>query len=681
MAVKIGVDVGGTFTDLIAIDSERGVRMGKVPTSVEDQSQAFMEGLAALGYDRLDAVETIAHGTTVGTNAVLERKGAVCGLITTAGFRDTLEIGPRTRPRNYGLTGEYEPLIPRRLRFEVAERTGAAGQIITPLDANGVETAAERLRELGAESVLIMFLHCYANPAHEVEAARIVRAIWPNEYVTASHEILAAHREFERLSTAAVSAYVRPPIDRYFRHLVERLADSGYRRDLMIMRSNGGVTSERIASRAPVETVLSGPAAGVTAAAGICARTGHPNCVTADVGGTSFDVAAIVDGEPVTTTSHELAYNVPVQLPMIDIHTIGAGGGSIAHISSSGLLQVGPRSAGATPGPVAYGRGGTEPTLTDANLLLGRLNPAAIIGVEGGVDVERVERAVLDKIGAPLGLDAVEAARAIVRVANDLMAAAVRSVLLERGHDPRDFAYFAFGGGGALNAVDIARELAIPTVIVPYRLGITSAIGTIIADTRFDLVRTLNRQLREIPVAEIEAAIGALREEGMAALGDQGSRFAEVRVRALLDLQYEGQTHVVEVPFSEGDDHEALERRFAALHEAAFAFAAPGDIPTQLVNARCAVIGAHEPLDLERLPEADAGGDAAPEPVGERAVSFGTEWHPTKIYRRERLPIGARLTGPAVIEQDDGTVVVDPGCAFSVDRLGGLEIEVDGSGR
>jgi N-methylhydantoinase A len=681
MAVKIGVDVGGTFTDLISIDSDRGVRMSKVPTSVEDQSQAFMDGLAALGYDRLDEVDTIAHGTTVGTNAVLERKGAVCGLITTTGFRDTIEIGPRTRPRNYGLTGEYEPLIPRRLRFEVSERIGADGKVITPLDAKGVEAAAEQLLELGVESALILFLHCYANPAHEIEAARIVRSIWPNEYVTASHEILAEHREFERLSTAAVSAYVQPPIDRYFRHLVDRLSGSGYRRDLLIMRSNGGVTTERIASRAPVETVLSGPAAGVTAAAGICARTGHPNCVTADVGGTSFDVAAIVDGEPVTTTRHELAYNVPVQLPMIDIHTIGAGGGSIAHISTSGLLQVGPRSAGATPGPIAYGRGGTEPTLTDANLLLGRLNPEAMIGVEGGADVERVERAMLDQIGAPLGLDAVEAARAIVRVANDLMAAAVRSVLLERGHDPRDFAYFAFGGGGALNAVDIARELAIPTVIVPYRLGITSAIGTVIADTRFDLVRTLNRRAREVPIAEIETVIATLHEEGLAALGDQGSSFEDIRVRALLDMQYEGQTHVVEVPFAEGDDHDALERRFAELHEAAFAFAAPGDIPVHLVNVRCAVIGTHEPPDLERLPESDSIGGAPAEPVGERAVSFAGEWHQAKIYRRERIPIGSRLEGPAVIEQDDGTTVIDPGCSFEVDRLGSLVIDVDGGAR
>ncbi|WP_249010652.1 hydantoinase/oxoprolinase family protein [Conexibacter sp. DBS9H8] len=681
MTLAIGVDVGGTFTDIISINDAGEVRTSKVPTSVADQSAAFMAGLSSLGYDDLSTVDLISHGTTVGTNAVLERKGAVCGLITTRGFRDTMEIGPRTRPHNYGLTGEYVPLIPRHLRVEVDERVNAAGEVVIPLDEDGVRDAARHLLRLGAESVLVMFLHCYANPVHERRAAAVIRELWPTDYVTASHEILAEHREFERLSTAAVSSYVQPAIDKYFSHLVARLAAAGYQKELLIMRSNGGVTTERIASRAPVQTVLSGPAAGVTAAARICSETGHMRCVTADVGGTSFDVALIVDGEAITTSRHELAYNVPVQLPMIDIHTIGAGGGSIARISSQGLLQVGPESAGATPGPVCYGRGGDRATLTDANLLLGRLNPEHLIGMSGAVDVELVEAAMQRDVGQHLGLDAVQSAQAIIRVANDLMAGAVRSVLLSRGHDPRDFGYFAFGGGGALNAVEIARELAIPTVIVPYRLGITSALGTLVAQSRYDYVQTVNRLTAAVEVQEVTAIAERLSVEGLALLHDQGIEPEKIRVRRVLDMQYDGQTHVVEVPFLDGDDWEALETRFEELHEASFAFAAPGAIARKLVNVRCAVIGEGQPVDLELIPRAGRpAADLQGAVTGTRQVAFGESWLDATILRRELIPIGARFGGPAVVEQDDGTTVIDAGCAIEVDRLGNLVIDVTGGG-
>ncbi len=678
MTMAIGVDVGGTFTDIISIDESGSVKTGKVPTSVGDQSEAFMAGLTSLGHENLAPIDLISHGTTVGTNAVLERKGAVCGLITTTGFRDTIEIGPRTRPNNYGLTGVYEPLIARHLRLEVDERLDANGNVLIPLDEDGVRAAASQLLEAGVESVLVMFLHCYANPEHERRAVELVREQWPNEYVTASHEILAEYREFERLSTSTVNAYVQPAIDKYFSHLVNRLEDVGYANELLIMRSNGGVTTERIASRTPVQTVLSGPAAGVTAAARICAETGHMSCVTADVGGTSFDVAVILDGEPVTTARHELAYNIPVQLPMIDIHTIGAGGGSIARLGHNGLLQVGPESAGATPGPVSYGRGGTEPTLTDANVVLGRL-PEEMIGVSSQVDLETIEAAMVDGVGHSLGMDAVETSRAIVRVANDLMAGAVRSVLLERGHDPRDFAYFAFGGGGALNAVEIAKELSIPTVIVPYRLGITSAIGTLVAETRYDYVQTVNSLTSEVETSAISEIVDALKAEGIALLSDQGVPDDQIRIRPIIDMQYDGQTHVVEVPFADGDTWADLEQRFRDLHEAAFAFAAPGDIAKKLVNVRVAVIGEGQPVDLELIPRGTRTAESVDEATtGTRQVSFGDRWLESRVIKRDLLPIGAEFEGPVVIEQDDGTTVVDDDCTVAVDRLGSLIIEISG---
>lgn len=678
MTLAVGVDVGGTFTDVISIADSGDVRVAKVPTSLHDQSEAFMDGLTALGLQRLDAVDSVCHGTTTGTNAVLERKGARCGLITTRGFRDTLELAQRTRPQNYGLFGSYVPLIPRALRLEVAERIDADGDVLTPLDEDEVRDASRRLRAAGVETVLIAFLHSYANPEHERRAVEVVLEEWPNEYVTASHRVLAEYREFERLSTAAVNAYIQPGIDRYLSRLVERLRSSGYRNDLLIMRSNGGVTREELASRLPVQTVLSGPAAGVTAAAHLCGEAGYRNCISADVGGTSFDVAMIVDGAPVMSSDHQLAYNVPVRLPMIDIHTIGAGGGSIAHLDGTGFLRVGPESAGAHPGPVAYGRGGELPTLTDANLLLGRLNPEGMIGVTGDVDIPAVRRAIEDHVSGPLGIDATAGARAIVRIANDRMAAAVRSVSLARGHDPREFAYFAFGGGGALNAAEIARELGIPTVIVPYRLGITSALGTLVAEARHDFVRTINRRCADVSVAELAQLVREFADEGRRLLSEQELALIETRAEPTLELQYEGQTHTVSIAFSEDEPWAVLVERFAELHQEAYGAVPDETIAQKVVNVRCAVIGVRPPIDLHavtgRERRATTPRDAQ---VARRDVSFGDEWVSTPVLRRERLPLERSFRGPAIVEQDDGTTVIDAESHVQVDRLGSLVIHLD----
>jgi N-methylhydantoinase A len=673
MSRVVGVDVGGTFTDLVSVETTGEVRIAKVPTTVDDQSRGFLAGLSALGDEDLSDVTVMCHGTTTGTNAVLERKGAVCGLITTTGFRDTLELGRRTRPQNYGLMGTYDPLIPRSHRVEVDERLDAEGNVLIDLDEDQVREAVRRLRDLGAESLVISFLHSYANPAHERRAREIAAETWPNEYITVSHEVLAEFREFERLSTSAVNAYIQPVIARYFSRLVGKLSENSYGNELLIMRSNGGVMRETVTSRLPVQTVLSGPAAGVAAAAVLCVAAGHVNCISADVGGTSFDVAMILDGVPITSSKRQLAYNVPVQLPMIDIHTIGAGGGSIAGLDGTGLLRVGPESAGAQPGPVAYGLGGTRPTLTDAYLVLGRLDPAKMMGVEGGADLEAVRNAIAEHVGRPLGIPVEEAASAIVRIANDRMAAAVRTVSLGRGYDPREFAYFAFGGGGALNAVEIARELSIPTVIVPYRLGITSAIGTLLAPARQDFVQTVNRRTTEVSVAELAEIAGGLADTGRSILDEQRLELVDVEVRQLLELQFEGQTHSVPIPFTGDESWETLGQRFTKAYAESYGVLPGEDIAHKVVNVRTTVDGIRPPVDLRTLARAEEAAETVDGArTGTRDVSFSGRWVPTQVLRRERLPLGARFSGPAVIEQDDGTTLVDEHTDVVVDEFGNL---------
>lgn len=673
MSRIIGVDVGGTFTDVISIDESGEVRVAKVPTTTGDQSEGFMAGLAAVGNTDLSDVKTICHGTTAGTNAVLERKGAVCGLITTTGFRDTLELGRRTRPHNYGLFGAYEPLIPRSRRIEVDERMDADGSVVRELDEHQVRNAVERFREQGVESVLIAFLHSYANSAHERRAREIVAETWPNTYITTSSHVLAEFREFERLSTSAVNAYIQPTIDRYFSRLVAMLASSGYHNELLIIRSNGGVMREKLTSQLPVQTVLSGPAAGVTAAARLCAAAGYPNCISADVGGTSFDVAMIIDGEPIISSKHQLDYNVPVQLPMIDIHTIGAGGGSIARLDQTGLLQVGPESAGAQPGPVGYGRGGMYPTLTDAYLVLGRLDPQKMMGVENGADMEKVRNSIAKYISDPLNISVEHAAQAIVRIANDRMAAAVRTVSLGRGYDPREFAYCAFGGGGALNAFEIARELSIPTVIVPFRLGITSALGTLMANARQDFVQTINRQTAELLVADLAAIANSLAEQGRLLLDEQNLDLVEVVVRQELEMQFEGQTHSVLIPFEGNEPWPVLHERFTDAYGKAYGVLPGEDIAQKIVNVRCTVIGVRPDVNLRAMAQqGQTTGSVEDAWSSDRDVYFGGLPVRTRVFQRELLPLRATFSGPAVIEQQDGTTLIDEHTDVYVDEFGNL---------
>jgi N-methylhydantoinase A len=668
------VDVGGTFTDLVLLDEQTGaVRVAKVPTTVRNQADGVLAALAEAAATPAD-VKIVVHGTTTATNAVLERKGARTGFITTRGFRDVLELGRRTRPTPYGLKGTFEALIPRELRLEVTERMDAEGQVVTPLDEAEVRRAARWLAEQGVEALVIHFIHSYANDAHERRARAVAATEWPNAYLTTGAELLPEYREFERGTTAAINGFVQPVIDRYLRRLADELARRGCRHELLVMQGNGGTMSVAVATRHAVSTLMSGPAAGVKAAAYTALAAGHPNVISCDMGGTSFDVGVIVGGAPAVSADKEMGYGLPVRVPMIDIHTIGAGGGSIARVSSAGILQIGPESAGAEPGPIAYGRGGQEPTLTDANLLLGRLNPNGLLGVTGGAPLDQVRELIDKKIGAHLGLDPIAAAAAIVRVANDKMAGAIRLVSLQRGRDPRDFVLFAFGGAGPLHAGALARELAIPKVLVPARPGITSALGCLVADVRHDFVRTINQGLLRMDVAEARALLAAQITEGRRLLATEGVEVETVSVQHEADMQFAGQTHVLTVPIARTDfTREELAQTFERAYFERFGVELR-EMRALVMSLRTAVIGRRRPIALEGL----GGVVTAGGPTAIRPVWFQQRWHDTPVYRREHLTPGATLTGPAIVEQLDATTVIEPGDRVRVDALGNLEITVRG---
>ena len=679
--IRIGIDVGGTFTDLMAVDDAGAIRVVKTPTTPSNQAAGVMAALAGSGFD-LAAVATLVHGTTTTTNAFLERKVAKVGLITTKGFRDVLELGRRTRPHPYGMTGTFEPLIERPYRLEVDERMSAEGQVLIALDATEVGEKARLLSAAGCEAIVIHFLHAYANPAHEVLAEAAVRAVWPNNFVTTGHKVLSEYREYERGCTASVNAAVQPVLDRYVAKLVDRLRAGGYRHELLIVQGNGGTLPAAMVVEDAVKTVMSGPAAGVIAAAWTARHAGIANVITYDMGGTSSDVAIILDGVPSVSAELELDYGMPVHVPMVDVNTLGAGGGSIARIDEAGLLRVGPESAGADPGPIAYGRGGVAPTITDANLLLGRLPADRLTAVEQPVPRAAIEAIMAETIGTPLGLSAAAAAAAILRVANDKMAGAIRMTSVARGHDPRDFALLAFGGAGPLHATALARELGIPRVLVPPRPGVTNALGCLVADARHDFVRTINRSLQTLDMAELRAVALEHLAEGRAALARETTPIDGESLRLGADMQFRGQTHLIRVELpatavlSGGLSLEALRHRFAEAYFARFAVRLP-EIGAIVVNLVSTLIGHRPALAPEALV---AGDDRAPTVaaarIGQRDVWFAGGFHPTPVYDRTRLPLDSTFAGPAIVQQLDATTVIEPGDRVTTDRVGNLSIDV-----
>ncbi|MDQ0316846.1 hydantoinase/oxoprolinase family protein [Amorphus orientalis] len=676
MTISVGVDVGGTFTDFLLLDSATSsYRTAKVPTTVDDRSRGFLQGIGELG-GPASAIDWLVHGTTAGTNAVLERKGALCGLITTRGFRDTLELGRRTRPTPYGLAGSFEPLIAREHRLEVGERIDAEGRVLTPLDEDGVRAAARALLAAGVESVVVHFLHSYVNDAHEARAAELVREIWPNEHVVAGHEIIREVREFERASTAAIHAGIGPVVSRYINSVADQLKDKGFAHELLIMQANGGMMASSLVAEQAVQTVMSGPAAGVLAAAEIAKAAEIDNIITGDMGGTSFDVALVVGGEPVITAEKDLAYAVPIRVPMIDIHTVGAGGGSIAHLDKAGMLRVGPESAGSFPGPIGYGRGGTEPTITDANFLLGRLNPDSVTGSDTRAPLDGIAAAMKETIGNRLGLDEIATAAAVLEVAISELAGAIRLISIEKGNDPRDFALMPYGGAGPLHAVAIARELGIPRVVVPRFPGLTSALGCILADVRHDFVQTVNQPLASLDPTAVEAIMSAQEQSGRELLEREKVTVGSVEIRHEADLLFRGQSHVLKIPIEgSGFDAGRVLAAFVAAYEDRFDLSLPEMIP-MLMNVRTTLIGRREAIDLRAFRPGEGSLEAARS--GTRSVYYDGSWLETPIFVREALPADAVIDGPAIVEQPDSTLVLDPRSTARIDAIGNIVVELQG---
>jgi N-methylhydantoinase A len=676
MSIIVGVDVGGTFTDLAWFDeTARAFRTAKVPSNRGDEAVGFIEGLCT--FSPVADLGAIVHGTTVGTNALLERKGAKLGLITTKGFRDVLEMRRRDRPNTWGLWGDFTPVAERAMRLEVDERVLADGTIRKAVDPAQVAAAARELLAKGAEALAIVFINAYANPANEQAALAAAKAVWPNAHVAHSAELLPEIREFERTSTTVLNGYLQPVVASYLGKLEAALAADDFAGSFHIVQSNGGVMSVEAARRFPVRTALSGPAAGVIAAGTIAVAAGMPDVITADLGGTSFDVSLIADGKPALAAQTTIDFGLVVRTPMVEITTIGAGGGSIAHVDAGGLLAVGPESAGSRPGPVCYGQGNDRPTLTDANLVLGRINAARPIGGKlASLNVEAARSAVLAHVGHKLGLGPEAAAEAIVRVANARMAGAIRLVSVERGHDPARFTAVPFGGGGALHVGALITEVGLKGALVPRYPGITSALGCIIADIRHDVVQTLNLTLDGLEADVLAGRMAAAGKIAHEVVAESGLAMEWIDVLYELDMHYLGQTHTVTVPLpveAGTNVSEALVRSaFEAAYRRAFSRLLPG-IPVRIVNLRTAAIGRRPAFDLAAL--APVGGSVDTARRGERPAWFNGGWQTAAIYDRLALPVGAVVAGPAILEQPDATTVLDPGLRARVDAFGNLMVE------
>ena len=675
----IGVDVGGTFTDMVMLETQTGtVSIAKVPTTLDNQAYGVLSALKEAGAE-LPQVDLMIHGTTTTTNAVLERKLSRTGLITTQGFRDVLELGRRTRPQPYGMKGEFLPIIPRDLRCEVAERMDYAGRVVTPLDEDGMRQVVKSLLDKGCESLVIHFLHAYANPDHERRAAEIAAELWPNNYITMGHALLSESREFERGVTAAVNASVQPLLERYVNRLVGELKANGFASEMLVMNGNGGTVSSKDVAREAAKTVMSGPASGVIAALHTGQAAGLNHLITYDMGGTSTDVSVIKNGKPSVSNEIEIEYAMPIHVPMIDVRTVGAGGGSIARVNAAGLLEVGPDSAGANPGPICYGRGGDQPTISDANLILGRLKLNKMKSVEGGVSLDAINAVFDTKLGQPLNIDATAAAAAVVMVANAKMAGAIRMVLVSLGADPRDFSLFAFGGAGQLHASAIAKELAIPTVLVPARPGITNALGCVVADLRQDFVQTINTPLAKLDEAVLNEVFILQERNGEDIIRKEPVEILSLQINRSLDMQFVGQTHILNVVFDDLplpisiDD---IQRRFEEVYFNRFRVRLD-NIKANIVNVNTSVIGRRAAFDLSQLIDpsgrksrlADAQTDTRP-------VYFDGGFHDTPVYQREALPVDAAFDGPAIVEQMDTTILVEPGDHVTSDDEGNLIIHV-----
>lgn len=682
--LRVGIDVGGSFTDCVLLDDATGeVRLAKVPSSPRQPGLAFERGLRVLSREHgvaQAALATLAHGTTVGTNALVERAGALTALITTRGFRDVLEIGTQQRPRLYDLRQQRPaPLVPRYLAFELNERTGPRGEVLRPLDDAEVSAVLARAAALGVTSIAVCLLFSFANPAHERLVRAVAAAGFPQLAVSLSSDVCPEFREYVRASTTTVNAYLLPLIAAYLADVESRIAAGGVVAPLHVMQSNGGIMSSSEARSTPVNLLSSGPAGGVIAGAYYGELSGHRNVITLDMGGTTCDVCLVDRGAPHVSPQGTIDGH-PVRIPMIDVQSIGAGGGSIAWVDRWGVLKVGPRSAGADPGPACYGRGGREPTVTDANLVLGRLDARSFLGGRMEISRERAKEALAERVAAPLGMDVAPAAQSIIDVANATMLRLLRVVSVMRGYDPRDFALVAFGGAGPMHACALARDAGITTIIVPPHPGVSSAFGLLATDHQYTNVLTRHQRLASAEPAELTAAFEELAERGRQRLPAGAAAPDEVHTVRSVDMRYVGQQYDLNVPLPGGeltpDDLERLADAFRARHTQIYGHAAD-DEPTELVNLRVTTVGViPKPRPRRLAPRGRAG---PPVPTT-RGVVFDADEGPvaTAVFPRDELRAGDGLAGPCVVEQLDSTVVIEPGCHGRVDDHGNIIITVGG---
>ena len=692
---RIAADIGGTFTDIALVADDGALATRKVPSTPSNYADAVIAGIEGLmeGLARpLSDIDEVLHGCTVATNAILEHKGARTALLTTKGFRDVLELRRIRVPRLYDpLYVKPPPLAPRRWRFEVAERIGAHGEVVTPLDEDDVARAVSRIRDDGIEAIAVCFLHAYANPAHERRVGDILRRALPGLFVTLSSDVLPQIREYERTSTTVVNAYVGPPVKAYVRSMIDQMATAGIRGRLMVMQSSGGILDGEAVIETPAQIVECGPAAGVIGAARAGALGGYDNLITLDMGGTTAKASIVEGGEITVADEFEVGGEMStgnslisgggyaLKLPAIGISEVGAGGGSIVWLDMAGSIKVGPGSAGAVPGPACYAAGGAEPTVTDANVVLGFLNPSALVGGALPIDAGLAHDAIETRIARPLGQGLPETAHGIHAVANANMMRAIKAVTTHRGRDPREFALFAFGGSGGVHAAGLARELQVARVIVPPAAGVFSALGLLFADMKMNLARAFMHRTDGLPTADAERAFAGMEDEIAARLGYPRG---DIRFQRQADLRYVGQAFDLTVPLPDGPLEAAapaLGQRFEAEHERRYGHAFAGAYPVETVNLR--VVGTVPTAGARRI--ATDGGRGARGGRGaevRRRANFGPRFGvvETPIMTRAGLAADPR-PGPLIVEEYDGTTVVPPDCAARLDDHGNIVIDVAGA--
>ena len=690
---RLGVDVGGTFTDAILVNEATGeTHTGKVPSTPRDPSIGFLNVVRRMlgqGHVEPDRVRYLVHGTTVATNAIIEGDLARTGFVTTEGFRDLLEIQTGIRPVLYDLQFEkLTPLVPRHLAFGVPERLDYRGEVLVPLDENAVRQVAEQLSREGVESVAVCFLHSYLNPMHEKRTGEILREALPSVLISLSSEVAPEFREYFRASTTVINAGIRPVVGAYLNKIQTRIRESGVVAELLVMQSGGGVLTFDAASDRPVFMVESGPAAGVIAASHLGNTLGHQNVMSFDMGGTTAKAGLIENGRPRVTKDYEVGpaaqaaesrgAGYPIRTPVIDLVEIGAGGGSIAWIDSGGALRVGPQSAGADPGPVCYGKGGVEPTITDANLVLGRIAPDYFLGGEMELDVDGARHAIQKRCAEPLGMDAVEVALGITEIANTAMVNALRRISVQRGHDPRDFMLVAFGGAGPVHANRLAAELDMPTALIPMSPGTTSAMGLLVTDIKHDYSVALIQRVDQLDLETGKTSFEYLKTQGETALRREGVSQEEMTFVYEADMRYVGQSYELTIPLPDGElgatDLPGILSKFHSEHERSYGFQASEE-PVEFVALRLTAIGKIVRPKMREIPQNGQDVSLAlkePRPAYFAEVGGFVD---CSIYDRYKLEPGHEIQGPAIVEEVDSTTVIHPGYRAVADKFGNLFLQ------